>query len=65
MIVMFMGNRWESDTVTSAVMLMRKHEPLKPAGFEKAFPKLKLSQKTRHDDAMRFWAEETNVEWLP
>ena len=44
-----MGNRWESGTVASAVMLMRKQFAIEVLYFEKAFPKMKLSQKTRYD----------------
>jgi len=52
-----MGNRCKSGTVASAVMLMRKQVPLKSMCFEKAFPKMKLSQKTRYDEELSFWAE--------
>lgn len=44
-----MGNRCDSGTVTSAVMLMREQIAIEVLGFEKAFPKMKLSQKTRYD----------------
>ena len=53
-----MGNRWESGTVASAVMRMRKRYAIEVLHFEKALPKMKLSQKTRYDDALSFWAEE-------
>ena len=44
-----MGNRWESGTVASAVMPMRKQFAIEAKGFEKAFLKMKVSQKTRYD----------------
>ena len=57
-----MGNRCESGTVTSAVMLMRKQIAIETLCFEKAFPKLKLSQKTMYDGVLSFWAEEATCQ---